>query len=112
MAWQLDLEDLEIGELEDLAEVLGIRDIRELGRMAEAMPPRMMSAVAWLAKRREDPAFTIEDARRMKVRELEELFGANDPNAGGGVPAASSVATTLPSSTSMAGRSPRRRTGS
>lgn len=104
MAWQLDLEDLELGELEDLAEVLGIRDFREFGRMAEAMPPRMMSAVAWLAKRREDPAFTIEDARRMKVRELEELFGAINPNAGGGDQAASSGGSTLPSSTSTAGR--------
>lgn len=102
MAAQLNLDDLEIGEIEELAEIVGIKDMRQFAQMAENMPPKMLGAVAYLVKRRVDPTFTIEDARKLRLSELQALFEGLSPNADGGAPAASSESSTPPSSTSMA----------
>lgn len=75
-----DINQLELGELEDIEEVTGINPGALEGK---ALPVKMMTAIAWVLKRRDDPAFTLEQARRIKVVEL--LEETPSPNGGGGL---------------------------
>lgn len=101
MAWQIDLDGLTIGDTEDLLEALGIGyndlgkigDVEMMTRRVDADGkrwPSLLQACAWLAKRHEDPSFTIEMARDLPIQQLAEMFG--DPNAGA-AEAASSIST-------------------
>lgn len=89
-------DDLTLGEMEEFEELSG-RPLAKLlqgdivkgddgrpilgkdGKPMREIDPRVkdMIALVFLAKRREDPAFTIEDARQIKVSELQ--LGAADP---------------------------------
>lgn len=89
-------DDLTLGEMEEFEELSG----RPLAKMLQGdivkgedgrpvlgkdgKPTREVDvrtkdliALVFLAKRREDPAFTLDDARRIKVSELQ--LGATDP---------------------------------
>lgn len=88
-ALSLNPEDLSIGDLEDFEEITGM----QLQKALEAKPvlddegnqvkdekgrplreaqlsTKVLKALVFLTKRREDPTFTIEDARNVKVTEL------------------------------------------
>src|SRR5690348_3264674 len=89
-------DDLTLGEMEEFEELSGrplakmlqgdlIKDdqgrpvLGKDGKPQREIDPRVkdMIALVFLAKRREDPEFTIEDARGIKVSELQ--IGAVDP---------------------------------
>ena len=71
MAFVFDINELDLGELEDLADAAGIDPLA----LNEGWQPdlKAVRAFVWLLKRREDPAFTLEDARRVKLHELAAL---------------------------------------
>jgi len=80
--FQLDINSLEVGEVEDMAAYVGMGTGEFMKFMADleslpaaeriyAMPKGMLTAMIWLSGRRQDPNFTIEDAKRVRVTELE-----------------------------------------
>ena len=66
------LEDLSLGEIMELEEVGGI----SMSAFTDGgtLPFRAVVALAWIVNRRDDPAYTFEDAKRLKARELADIF--------------------------------------
>lgn len=98
-------EDLTLGELEEFEEVTGrpfdevmsekevigpdgkpVRDKRGRPVRQVRMAMKEITALMWLLTRREDPQFTIEQARKLKISDLNEmeLVGVDDPLGGNG----------------------------
>lgn len=73
----LNVDDLTLGELEDIEEKTGV-NVATL-KQGSALPAKVLTAIVWVMKRREDPSFTYELAREMKVTEL--LAEVPAPNA-------------------------------
>lgn len=89
-ALNLNPEDLSLGDLEDFENITGMQlqdalaakpvidpETGKQKKDAKGRPLReaqlsitVIKALVFLTKRREDPAFTIEDARNVKVTEL------------------------------------------
>ncbi|HKE67385.1 MAG TPA: hypothetical protein VKB59_22490 [Micromonosporaceae bacterium] len=69
---KVDLQDLTLGELDEIDEVLD-RPLAEL--MGGKGQFRAMAAAAWIVKRRTDPAFTLEDARALRMGDMELVSG-------------------------------------
>ena len=64
----LNVDDLTLGELEDIEERTGV-NVATL-RGGGPPPSKVLTALVWVMKRREDPSFTYEQARELKVTEL------------------------------------------
>jgi hypothetical protein len=69
MNLSLDVDALTLGELVDLGDVIGDDAVAKLGEGKTS--PKAVLALVWIAKRREDPTFTLEQARAVKVSSLE-----------------------------------------
>ncbi|MGE5594419.1 MAG: hypothetical protein ACM3S1_00125 [Hyphomicrobiales bacterium] len=52
---------------------------------------KAVQAFVWLVKRREDPAYTLDDVRRVKVSELASLVPIAAGAGGGSAPSPSSA---------------------
>lgn len=65
---KVELDELTIGEVEDIEEVTG-RHIAEIGQELVNGPVRAktLKALTWILKRRDNPEFTLEDARGIKI---------------------------------------------
>ncbi len=93
---RIDPDVLTIGDLEDFEDVVGaaIYDVLsprpvigpdgkkvldEKGRpeLETKIPTKALKALIWISQRAEDPAFSLEDARNVRVSALE-LVGAED----------------------------------
>ena len=66
----LDLEDLTLDEAEELEQIVGAN----LADIEKASQPRLMKAVVFLTKRRKDPSYTIEDAGKLTMKEIQEFL--------------------------------------
>ncbi len=66
------LEDLELGEVMDLEEAGGI----PMSAFSDGgtLPFRAVVALAWIVKRRAEPEFTFEQAKKLRTRDLVDLF--------------------------------------
>jgi len=62
----LDVNDLTLGELEELEEATGVK-LADLGNGSV----KSTIALIWISERRRHPEFTLDDARQLKVTELE-----------------------------------------
>lgn len=72
----MDFEDItlgEIAEIEDYAQ-MPFADIANEG----VGVIKLRIALAWIIKRREDPAFTIADAEKLTAKDFADLFGNED----------------------------------
>ncbi len=89
MAFVFDINELDLGELEDFAEATGIDPLS----LTDGWKPTLKAvrAFVWLVKRREDPALTLEGARRVKVSELASLVPIAAGAGGGSEPSPSSA---------------------
>ncbi len=89
MAFVFDINELDLGELEDFAEATGIDPMQ----LQDGWQPTLKAvrAFVWLVKRRDDPALTLEDARRVKVSELASLVPTMAGAGGGSEPSPSSA---------------------
>ena len=89
MAFVFDINELDLGELEDFAEATGIDPMQ----LQDGWQPTLKAvrAFVWLVKRRDDPALTLEDARRVKVSELASLVPTVAGAGGGSAPSPSSA---------------------
>jgi hypothetical protein len=85
----LDINSLTVRETEEFCAALGVKDLRQLQKFGDQIPPEMLAPVAWLAKKKTDPTFTLEQAKDLTMAEIIELFGGLVPNAGTGSSATS-----------------------
>jgi len=74
------LDDFELGELEWLEDELGgsLNDREVLGSMKAAV------RLAYVIKRRDNPEFTLEDARKLKLSVFNDADEEAEPAAGKG----------------------------
>ena len=61
----IDIESLKLSEVAEIEETAGI-SIDALAR-PNVPKPRLLQAIAWIAKRREDPEFTFERAGELEI---------------------------------------------
>lgn len=66
---EFDLENLTTGELVDLEEIAGIDHVQML--MKGQATAKALMAIAYLMKRRDDPSFTLEQARQLKLSSIK-----------------------------------------
>lgn len=68
----LDPNDLTLGEIEDLEGAGGVPFGVLMKQLDEqTFSSRALTALVWVAMRRKDPDFTLEDARRVKIGQVE-----------------------------------------
>lgn len=67
------IERLTLGEIAQLEELTG----QSLSAMSDDSAPKgkFLAGLAWLAKRRQDPTFTYEQAQAMSMEEFSALLG-------------------------------------
>lgn len=63
-----NLDDLTIGDLADIEDVSGVA---VTGINLQQPPLKLIPALIWVTQRREDPAFSYQDARAVKLADLE-----------------------------------------
>ena len=75
----MNVEDLTLGEVEEIENYAGL----PLASLADSDKPSgaLMVAIAWVAKRKEDPNFTLHQAKQLTSKELNEILGEEDPKA-------------------------------
>ena len=84
----VDVSDLTLGELTEVGELLGM-PLHEI--MQSPRQPDGIAAVICVQKRRDDPSYTLDDARRVKMKDVD-MRDAPDPEvAAGGTGDAPSV---------------------
>lgn len=85
-----DVDELTLGQLEELEELTG-RSLSEMERdfRARKFRAKDLTAIAYVIKHADDPDFTIDDARALKIKVFEdmEVKGADsDPPVEAGTP--------------------------
>ena len=75
----MKVEDLTLGEVEEVENYAGL----PLASLADDHAPKgkLMVALAWIMKRKNDPSFTLHQAKQMTSKELNDLLGVDDPKA-------------------------------
>jgi hypothetical protein len=73
----MDFEDITLGEIEEIEDYAGL-PIQMIGEMGTVGTHKLRIALAWIVKRRENPKFTIEDAKKLKTSELMTIMGGDD----------------------------------
>jgi len=68
---RFDIDELTLGEMADIEDYTGHR----LGEMfpqngSVKLSGKELIAIVWIVKRRENPAFTLDDAKKLKFGEL------------------------------------------
>lgn len=89
---RLDMADLTLGELAQVADLLGVSLQDALTGTAQ---PRAIAAIACVVKQRDDPGFTFDQALELKMSDIEVVNA--DPDAEGEAPAASNGGERAPS---------------
>lgn len=65
-----DLDQLTLGDIVDIEDVAGISfQGLDMGKP----PMKVVAALVWIFKRKQDPSFTYADARAMPVSEVNQL---------------------------------------
>lgn len=77
---EIDPNSLTLGELEEIEDITGRPVGAELGRGTPSM--RTLLAVVFIMKRRKDPSYTLDDARKLNINTIS-LGAKQDPKAGG-----------------------------
>lgn len=77
----MDFEDITLGEIEEIEDYAGM-PIQHIGDMEKVGTSKLRLALAWIVKRRENPAFTIEDAKKLTAKELFAIMEGDDAKKG------------------------------
>lgn len=84
---RLSVDDITVGDMEDIEEIAG-KSFAEIVDALRApttdggivnMPIKVLKAIVFVVYRRGNPEFTIDDARKVKVSELELVMAEPDP---------------------------------
>ena len=72
-----DLDKVTVGDIVDIEETVGMAwdDIVDM----DSPPTKVLLAMLWIVKRRDDPNFTLEDARNTPLAEVQALTVGADP---------------------------------
>jgi hypothetical protein len=70
----IDLDDLELGEVEELEESLG-QSLSEI----DVSSARVIVRLIWITKKRNDPKYTLDKARKIKLRHLPQDQNGDEP---------------------------------
>lgn len=83
---RIDMSELTLDELAEIDEEVWQRlGCRLDEALADHRQKRAMAIMAWLVHRREDPAYTIEDAGRLRPMRDLELVSADPETLGAGI---------------------------
>lgn len=74
---KFSMDDITLGEMIDVEEELG----KPLSVVFEEGQAKATAVVAWILKRRDDPTFTLADARRLTIADLNAM-GVTDASPG------------------------------
>jgi len=76
-AFTFDLDKVTVGDIVDIEETVGMAwdDIVDM----DSPPTKVLLAMLWIVKRRDDPNFTLEDARNTPLAEVQALTVGADP---------------------------------
>lgn len=91
----LDPNQLDFGDLEDFEEFTGqglMETFDKIGASGDVKDLKVKTVVGllWICGRQENPNFSLTDARRVKLTELEiDVGGEPDPTPGGDSPKSS-----------------------
>lgn len=66
----LDMDAMTLGELDEIEDVAGVEAVKSM--MAGHMTAKALIAVAYVVRRRDDPDFTLEAAKALKVTALKQ----------------------------------------
>lgn len=69
MNLEFDLNELSVGELVDLTDVAGDDALTDLG--SAKVTPKALLALVWIMGRRTNPELTLDDARAIKVVDVQ-----------------------------------------
>ena len=72
-----DLDKVTVGDIVDIEETVGMPwdDIVDM----DSPPTKVLLAMLWIVKRRDNPEFTLEDARDTPLAEVQALTVGADP---------------------------------
>lgn len=75
----MDIQNLTLGEIARIEEIAE----QPIGDLANDSKPRarLMSALAFVLKKREDPKFTLEDAKALTMSDIEQLLAGEESDA-------------------------------
>lgn len=84
---RLSVDDITVGDMEDIEDISGqtfaeIVDALQkptTGAGVVNVPIKVLKAIVYIAYRRDNPDFTLDDARNIKVSELELVMAEADP---------------------------------
>ncbi len=85
---RFSVDSLTVGDLEDIEEItgIGIDDVMAAlttGKVGAngtiGVPIKVLKALVFVVYRASDPAFTLDDARKVRVTELEVVLAEPDP---------------------------------
>lgn len=71
-----NFDDLTLGDIEDVETYAG-RPVKDLAD-PDAPQAKLKTALAWILKRKDDPTYTIKDARKLTRAELNALVGGDE----------------------------------
>lgn len=83
---KIDPDDLTIGDLEDFEDITGQsfdQAFQANGNGTAHVSAKAIKAMVFLVKRRDDPSFTLDDARNVKIGALD-IATKEDPTDAGG----------------------------
>ena len=77
---------LTVGDLEDMEEMSGLSFAEVFSMLGEMetggihkLPMKLITALVLVIRRHDDPAFTLADARKVRLTELELVLDEPDP---------------------------------
>lgn len=73
----MDINSLTLGDIEEIENYAGL-SFSQIGDDAPGVS-KLRTALVWVLKRKENPNFTIEDARLLTPAELEAIFEDTTP---------------------------------
>jgi hypothetical protein len=73
----MDINTLTLGDIEDIENYAGL-SFSEIGEDKPGVA-KLRTALVWVLKRKENPTFTIDDARMLTPDELERIFEDTEP---------------------------------
>jgi hypothetical protein len=74
----MDFDNITLGEIEEIEAYAGL-PITQIADM-DTTTAKLRTAFVWIVKRRDNPAFTIEDAKKLPASEMSKIFEvAEDP---------------------------------
>lgn len=66
------ISDLELWEIEEFEEKSGVALAQVVD--ASTLPFRAVAALCWIVKRRDDPDYSYEEARRLKLSQIVDIL--------------------------------------